>query len=278
MKMKKIMTIVLASLVLTTTTQVKADNSIDKSIDKTIEVSKKLSSDIKTSKYLSKIKKYIHKKTETSTPKTTETSTTDDNLTIKQVLNNYEPLGQSIINPSEMPEEGKTEYGALDNLNRATYAKGTITYKLYKSKTTSKRETPVGYVVKNEKVQIKLDNGRTYNSKWFYNRSHLLADSLGGIETRVNMVTGTRQQNVGSNDGKGGMAYLETKVREYLKNNHNGIVYYQAVPQYSENELLPRTVIVSALSKDGQINETVRVYNTATGYTINYLTGDYNKN
>ncbi|HER5746391.1 TPA: deoxyribonuclease, partial [Streptococcus pyogenes] len=38
-------------------------------------------------------------------------------------------------------------------------------------------------------------------------------------------------------------------------------------------ELLARSVLVSALSSDGVINETVRVFNTADGFNINYEKG-----
>ena len=125
-------------------------------------------------------------------------------------------------------------------------------------------------------MTINFADGSHY-SGYFYNRSHLLAHSLGGDDADYNMITGTRQQNVGKNDGNGGMAYTETLARDYLKKNPNGTVYYSVEPEYNGNELVPRSVIVNIKSNDGSIDKQVRVYNVATGYTIDYMTGEYQK-
>nr|WP_277592651.1 DNA/RNA non-specific endonuclease [Streptococcus intermedius] len=124
----------------------------------------------------------------------------------------------------------------------------------------------------NIKVQLTLKNGRIRNG-YLFDRSHLIADSLGGRPFRNNLITGTRTQNVGNNDKKGGMQYIENKVLNYIKQHPKVHVYYKATPIYHGTELLPRTVIVAALSSDGAIDETVCVYNTANGFTINYQTG-----
>ena len=39
-------------------------------------------------------------------------------------------------------------------------------------------------------------------------------------------------QNVGANDGIGGMAYTERKVVNYLYKHHDVSVYYSAMPVY----------------------------------------------
>jgi DNA-entry nuclease len=101
----------------------------------------------------------------------------------------------------------------------------------------------------------------------------LIADSLGGRAIRRNLITGTRMQNVGANDGTGGMAYTERKVVNYLYEHHNGSVYYSANPVYRGKELLPRSVIVDVKSSDKKLNERVIVYNAAKGYKINYKKG-----
>jgi DNA-entry nuclease len=78
-----------------------------------------------------------------------------------------------------------------------------------------------------------------YYTGYFWNRSHLIADSLGGHAVRRNLVTGTRMQNVGSQrDRDGGMAYCETKVRNWLYKHHTGSVYYRAEPIYRKKELV----------------------------------------
>lgn len=81
-----------------------------------------------------------------------------------------------------------------------------------------------------------------------WNRSHLIADSLGGRAFRRNLIKGTRMQNVGANDGKGGMAYTERKVVNYLYKHQKASVYYSAKPIYKDNELIPRSVIVDIKS------------------------------
>ncbi|EHI70188.1 DNA/RNA non-specific endonuclease [Streptococcus ictaluri] len=124
----------------------------------------------------------------------------------------------------------------------------------------------------NQMVSIALSNGKIRNG-YLFDRSHLIADSIGGRPYRNNLVTGTRTQNVGNNDRKGGMQYIENKVMDHIKKNPTVHVYYKAVPVYVGTELIPRHVLVSALSSDGVIDETVRVFNTANGFNINYQAG-----
>lgn len=123
----------------------------------------------------------------------------------------------------------------------------------------------------NDKVKIDLGSGKTYKG-YMYNRSHLVADSLGGRAFRPNLITGTRMQNVGRNNQKGGMQYIERKVLDYIEDHPDVVVYYHVRPNYTGKELLPRTVTVYAKSSDNVINETVEVFNSAKGYEINYET------
>ena len=185
-------------------------------------------------------------------------------------------------------ENGAIEYGDIDSLGRTTWAAGRITYPMVE-KSAGWREpfasdaddisgwkNPNTGKSNNGKVTVDLYNNKTY-SGYFYNRSHLIADSLGGIAERKNLICGTRMQNVGANDGQGGMAYIETIVRNYLYKNKNGVVYYAATPIYCENEIVPRVVIVDAKSDDGEINMRVEVFNAQKGYTIDYTTGAWAK-
>ncbi|MGT2934814.1 DNA/RNA non-specific endonuclease [Streptococcus castoreus] len=130
----------------------------------------------------------------------------------------------------------------------------------------------VSKVSNNRNASILLSNGNVRNG-YLFDRSHLIADSLGGKPFRNNLVTGTRTQNVGNNDRKGGMQYIENKVLDYINKNPKVHVYYKAVPIYQGTELLPRFVLVSALSSDGYIDETVRIFNTANGFSIDYQNG-----
>jgi len=82
-------------------------------------------------------------------------------------------------------------------------------------------------------------------------------------------------QNVGSNDGEGGMAYPEGLVRTWLDKNPEGTVWYSSTPTYEGDEVVPRSVIVDLLSSDGTLDLELEVYNTAWGYSIDYADGSY---
>ncbi|KPJ21942.1 DNA/RNA non-specific endonuclease [Streptococcus phocae] len=132
------------------------------------------------------------------------------------------------------------------------------------------RRTKSYKVTNNTPVVLTTLKGKKYNSHLFV-RSHLFADSLGGKSIRKNVITGTQMQNVGTR--KGGMQYIEKKVLSHVTKNPDVHVFYSAIPEYQGTELLPRSVLVSALSSDGIINETIRVFNTADGFNIDYQKG-----
>lgn len=222
----------------------------------------------------------------------TTTETSGNNLVF------YSSVGEAVIDYPDA-QVGKITYLPVDNLKRPQGAYGYLTTDMYQPGKEHEdiNVDPVGYKGNNQKVLITFDanndgvieTGKGNPDKsykgWFYNRSHLIADSLGGSASRENLVTGTRMQNVGWNDSKGGMAYLETKARDYLgakdpsgnRINAKCPLYYSATPNYVGSETLPRTVTVNAQSCDKTINEQVVVDNTAPGYTINYVTGSFKK-
>lgn len=112
----------------------------------------------------------------------------------------------------------------------------------------------------NQKISVTWPDGDDY-SGWALNRCHLIADSLGGMASADNLFTGTRFANTGY-DNRGGMAYVESKVSEYLKSSSAGsFVYYRVTPAYVEDELVPRTIYMDILSNDGSIDEHVEVFN-----------------
>ena len=192
----------------------------------------------------------------------------------------YEVLGKAEIDESKF----STTYSySHDELDRTTTAYGLVNYKAVMDSKGWRADfepnsEPSGWFIgkksNNKKVSVKLPNGKIYNG-YFYNRSHLIADSLGGRSYKYNVVTGTRQQNVGNN-GDGGMQYIEKKVVDYVLKTKNN-VYYEVTPVYNGNELVPRYVIVNAKSEDGVINEKVKVFNNASGYEINYSDGSFTK-
>lgn len=177
---------------------------------------------------------------------------------------------------SGKPGKGIIRYSKLDKYGRTRRAVGNITYKMVKDSAGWRQDfeegsDPSGWGG-NRIVRIKLYNGKYYKG-FLWNRSHLIADSLGGRAFRRNLITGTRMQNVGANDGRGGMAYTERKVVDYLYLHHKASVYYSANPVYQDKELVPRSVIVDIKSSDGKLNERVIVYNAAKGFKINYKKG-----
>lgn len=180
--------------------------------------------------------------------------------------------------------EGEIGYCPLDDLERAVCAYGELTHELRAGERGADREDitkdPAGWG-HNEKVEIASEDGSIVYRGYMFNRSHLVADSLGGHPEMDNMVTGTRTQNVGFNNsggsGNGGMAYTETIARDYLDSDASKdcSLYYAATPNYSGNELLPRTVTVDIQSCDKSIDERVVVSNTANGYVIDYTDGSF---
>jgi DNA-entry nuclease len=185
------------------------------------------------------------------------------------------------------PKAGLVEYCPLDQLRRPTCAYGELTSSQRQQAEAAGRQpitvNPPGWA-HNRTVTIPALQGvtgsKTYRG-FFWNRSHLVADSLGGAATAQNLVTGTRTQNVGSTqaDGQyaGGMAFTEAQARKYLT-THNGDacpLYYAATPVYTGIELIPRTVTVDIQACDRTIDEHVEVANTAAGWTIDYSTGAF---
>ena len=173
------------------------------------------------------------------------------------------------------------KYGKLDKFGRPTYATIRVTPKLYAKEKKEKREPikvdPCGWLKKNPKVVIKHKDGSTYKG-FMYNRSHMIADSLGGDPVYENLVTGTRPQNVGGRGNDGGMAYLETKIRDYFNRGSKGTVDYEVINVYaSDKDKLPVYSICNAKSSDRKIDEQVIVYNSAEGYDIDYRTAQVRK-
>lgn len=183
---------------------------------------------------------------------------------------------------SKSSKDGLFEYQENgDKLGRTLSAEGVVT-KASIDKSAGTREkfekgsNPSGWPKHNPKIEIKMPNGKTYHG-YAWNRSHLIADSLGGRAYRWNLITGSRMQNVGANDQNGGMQYIEKKTIDFVKSNPSQKVYYKATPIYSGDELVPRTVEVLAYSENGELNEHVITYNVLPEYKINYDDGSITK-
>lgn len=203
----------------------------------------------------------------------------------------YRIIGSAVVDRDV--EAGTIEYDGFDGLGRTQRAVGRITKVMvdesagWRAGFKSDVDAITGWEGNNHKVSVIMPNGSKYNQTC-YNRSHLIGDSLGGYEhvynadgsidqgrsksERQNLVTGTRFQNVGQ-DNKGGMAYCEGIVRDYLEGHPDVTVYYSATPVYDGDDLVCRSVFVDIKSSDGGIDEEVEVFNVMPGCTIDYSTG-----
>lgn len=177
------------------------------------------------------------------------------------------------------PAVGEVCYSGLDGLGRAGRCVVNATYGLMEEGRARDREDmselkPSGWG-HNRKVEL-LGSDGTASTQYLFNRSHLIAHSLGGEERIENLVCGTRCQNVGSGKGHdGGMAFCEGLARDYLESHRDASLLYSAEPVYEGDELVCRSVIVDMRSTDGELNLEVEVYNAARGYSIDYATGEF---
>ena len=190
-------------------------------------------------------------------------------------------------------DEGDFYYCNLDQLGRAGCAVSVMTTSTREdAKSTDRADigsfSPTGWGY-NEKVEIpSASPGVEGNYKgWFYNRSHMIADSLGGEAALENLVTGTRTQNVGNRNNQGGMAYTETIARDYLDSPEaiGCPLYYAVEAQYDGDDLVPKTTTVDMKTAEtntstgeaceASIDMHVIVFNSANGYVVDYATGEF---
>lgn len=105
---------------------------------------------------------------------------------------------------------------------------------------------------------------------YLYNRCHLLAHSLGGVEEMINLVTGTRYMN------ESGMKPFEDKVAKYIENSGNHVLY-RATPIFKGDNKLCSGIQLEAYSIEDSgkgICFNVYCYNVQPGVHVNYVTGD----
>jgi len=191
----------------------------------------------------------------------------------------YRIVGSAVVDQDVAA--GTVAYSSPDALGRTGRAVACVTPQMVEAGVARERMDmsdthPSGWG-HNAVVDIVKSDGSVYHG-YLFNRSHLIAKSLGGTEVAENLVTGTRMQNVGANDGRGGMAYPEGLVRDWLDKNPGGTVWYSSTPIYEGDELVPRSIIVDLLSSDGTLDLELEVYNTARGYSIDYADGSYSTN
>lgn len=186
----------------------------------------------------------------------------------------YTVTGAAAYDPAITP--GTATYLPLDRFGRATGVVACITGAQRAAARNDTRddddaadEDPVGWPRDNQIAVVPGITERDYKG-YLWNRSHLLAHSLGGNATRENIVAGTRCMNVGQRDNRGGMAYCESRARDYLDSHPNGWLYYAVTPAYEGSEPICRGLWIDMRSDDASIDQRVFVFNAANGYQIDY--------
>lgn len=196
----------------------------------------------------------------------------------EEAPNYWRVVGPAVVD-LDIPA-GEVRYQPLDELGRATRAAGTVTYETMQAGIARERGNLQGVEPSgwghNQEVTIVQPNGKEYHG-YLWNRSHLVAKSLGGSDDLENLVCGTRMQNIGSNDGQGGMGYPEGLARTWLESHPEGTLFYSATPLYAGDELVCRSVLVDLRSSDGELDLELEVYNAAAGYVIDYATGEFSQ-
>lgn len=201
-----------------------------------------------------------------------------DNANAGENRNYYFEAGKARLQDDNDLQNGQLDF-KLDSYGRSSTARGKLTYQMFEKSKGKRQGEPLDppYWPKNFKTEIHYSlTNRTYHG-YMYNRSHSIADSLGGEATymsEANFTTGTRPQNVGVNQ-KGGMRYAEEMVENYWKEHAgtNEIVHYQVEPMYKNNEVIPRGPIIDVKSSDNILNKRIVVINDVEGMKINYETG-----
>lgn len=195
-----------------------------------------------------------------------------------QSPNYYRVDGKAVVDVDLEP--GEIRYAALDSLGRARGAVALVSYDSMMAGRERPRESladvsPTGWG-HNAEVDIALPTGGIYHGQLF-NRSHLVAKSLGGDDELHNLICATRMQNVGANvqGTDGGMAYGEGLARNWLEQHPDGTVYYAATPVYEGDELVARSVVVDIQTSDGSVSQRIEVYNAALGFSIDYAKGTF---
>ncbi|KRM71974.1 DNA/RNA non-specific endonuclease [Lacticaseibacillus brantae] len=216
-------------------------------------------------------------------------------------VNNNDPVFVGAFKATVAAAQQKGEilpqvnYSGLDGLGRTQMVTAIVTEQMvtaHSSRVTKRPAFPAATKIAGEFADGQYNtvthqwHGQVRNNKimqlpgyrgYIYNKSHLLAWSLGGDMLTHNVILGTRAQNVGSNQQKdpGGMAYSETVTRDYLAAHPDDAVAYQAIPIYAGTELVPRGVwvIAQAIKQPQALNVNVWTFNTQLGASINYQTG-----
>lgn len=157
------------------------------------------------------------------------------------------------------------EYSDLDSLGRSRGGISCIGPETLENVTNrGYLKNPTGWIEGNVYY---CDEGVT--TRELYNRCHLIAHSLGGVDTLYNLVTGTRYMNEA-------MEWKERAVADYIKKTGNHVIY-RATPVYKGENAIANGVQVEAYSVEDEgkgIQFNVYFYNVQPGIDIDYMNGN----
>ena len=162
--------------------------------------------------------------------------------------------------------ESYKEYSDLDDYGRCGSGItniGTDTLALVTDRNNNaiNKVKPTGWVEGNVKYEGIMANE-------LYNRCHLVAHSLGGADTRWNLITGTRYLNEA-------MEKYELQVNAYINQTGNHVLY-RATPVYLGTNAVASGVQLEAYSVEDHgegLSFNVYLYNVQPGVDIDYANG-----
>lgn len=161
------------------------------------------------------------------------------------------------------------EYTSLDYLGRATKAFGL----LGKETMPAEERGAIGQIKPSGWHTVKYPD--IIEDLYLYNRCHLIAFCLSGENANeLNLITGTRYLNVE------GMLPYEIMVANYIEDSGNHVLY-RAIAVYEEDDLVAKGVQLEAYSVEDKgegISFNVFCHNVQPGITINYATGESERN
>lgn len=240
---------------------------------------------------------------------TDEDETAKVNNATKNATNSWNIVGDNEENQNQLNATAYTPLnftgskqlvlGDYDNLGRATFAH--IQLKDADEPMSGTREPridfdPVGW--HNFKFKYVDENNETKEA-WLMNRGHLVGYQFSGLNSEgKNLVPMTRYLNAGSisdrvmdDNNYNAMLFYENNLDDWLHDNQNYTLDYYVVPNYQDNELIPRTVTLYWTGFDENGNQiridfdtpgleeyhdtvgTVTLKNISNNAQIDYLTG-----
>ena len=182
------------------------------------------------------------------------------------VLNGNIP---SFTSSQKKTEDSFVSFSPLDSLGRAGVAFGCIGLDIMPpsgSRGSIQRIWPSGWNQRDGGYPGIINS----TPPLLYNRCHLLAHQLAGVEEEINLITGTRYLN------EIGMKQYEDKVANYIQNTGNHVLY-RATPVFKGDNKLASGVQLEAYSIEDSGNGicfNVYCYNVQPGVDLNYLNGD----